>query len=701
MKKSINIVLMALVLLGLLNTPPTAIAQTDQPAAELAKTPEPAKAVEPDGLIELNLPPSLELSALVEYISTRLGINIIYDDATIKRRVTISAPQRIPKDALLGLLQSILKIHKFMMVETDQEGFFQIVVDKELLSYTDAIELDDRKLKDAAPTDILTQIFHLKYITTNTANKTITPFLGKPGGNSLSIPAHDLLIITDRAANLKKITELLDLIDMPGVKVRVRFVPVKNVSAEELASQITELLSEKLALTSARDGDTRLPLKLIPDSRTNQIIILATEGSELEALKLITALDKPTHERTSPIRFYKLMNTTAADVLATIQALDISEGGLSQVALGGWPQPQTKKEGARYTGPNRPPAPVGKESPTPPAYKEKDGQSKTKSSEVRPGDQSLTAITPSATVTIDPNTNTVIVIASPAIQEIYEQLIAILDKRRPQVLIEITLVTLDTSDDFSLGVDLAYSNTVNDGRFMVFSSFGLSTVDLATGALTPKVGVGFNGSIVGPDMFNAVIRALSASSKAEVLAAPRMLVNDNASATLSSIAESPFTSINASQTVSTTSFAGYASAGTTLTVTPHIAEGDHLNLKYSITLNSFTGEGSAGIPPPRVTNELSSEITVPDGYGVIIGGLRRQDKSDSHSRIPFLGDIPVLKYLLGIEEINSSESTLFAFVRVQILRDDEFADLKFLSDRDLAMAQMPPNYPDSEIQIMQ
>ena len=691
MKKSIHFVLLALVLFSLINSPPTAIAQTDQPA----------KAVEPDGLIELNLPPSLELSALVEYVSTRLGINIIYDEATVKRRVTISAPQRIPKDALLGLLQSILKMHKFMMVETDQEGFLQIVVDKELLSYSGTIELDDRKLLDAAPTDILSQIFHLKYITTNIATKNIAPFLGKPGGNSLSIPAHDLLIVTDRAANLRRITELLKLIDRPGVEVRIRFVPVKNVSAEELAAQITELLSEKLALTSAEDGDTRLPIKLIPDPRTNQIIILATEGSELEALKFIVALDKPTHERTSPIRFYKLMNTTAADVLATIQALDISEGGLSQVALGGWPQPRTKKESARYTGPNRPPAPAGKESPTPPAYKEKDSKEKTKSSEVRPGDQSLTAVTPNATVTIDPNTNTVIVIAPPPIQEIYEQLITILDKRRPQVLIETTLVTLDTSDDFSLGVELAYSNTVNDGRFMVFNSLGLSTVDVATGTLTPKIGIGFNGSIVGPDMFNAVVRALETSSKAEVLAAPRMLVNDNASATLSSIAESPFTSINASQTVSTTSFAGYASAGTTLTVTPHIAEGDHLNLKYSITLNSFTGEGSAGIPPPRVTNELSSEITVPDGYGVIIGGLRRQDKSKTHSGIPFIRDIPVLKYLLGIEDIDSSESTLFAFIRVQILRDDEFQDLKFLSDRDMALAKMPPNYPDSEIQIMQ
>ncbi|HOF18821.1 MAG TPA: hypothetical protein PK082_07915, partial [Phycisphaerae bacterium] len=182
---------------------------------------------------------------------------------------------------------------------------------------------------------------------------------------------------------------------------------------------------------------------------------------------------------------------------------------------------------------------------------------------------------------------------------------------------------------------------------------------------------------------------------------PKVLVNDNATAMLTSVAEAPFTSVNASQTVSTTSFAGYASAGTTITVAPHISEGDHLQLQYSLTLNSFTGEGSTGVPPPRQTNTINSEVTIPDGYAVIVGGLTRKDVRQTSSHVPFLGDVPILKYLVGVEGKDSTQSTLFVFIRPIILRDDQFEDLKYLSSRDLEMAELSPQFPESSPLLMQ
>jgi len=314
----------------------------------------------------------------------------------------------------------------------------------------------------------------------------------------------------------------------------------------------------------------------------------------------------------------------------------------------------------------------------------------------------LTARTKDAIVTADTNTNTLIVVAPPPVQRLYKQLITMLDKRRPQVMVEVTMVTLDTSGNFSLGVELSKAGGVHDGQdqYLVFSSFGLSTVDLATGALSLEPGLGFNGALVGPDTLNVVIRALSSCGRAEVLAAPRLLVNDNASATLSSVSEAPFTSVNASNTVSTTSFAGYASAGTTLSITPHISEGDHLQLQFSLTLNSFTGEGAAGIPPPRQTNTISSQVTIPDGYAVIVGGLKRKDANKTVSRIPWLGELPVLEYILGSHARSDAESTLFVFIRPVILRDDRFEDLKFLSDAELRLAELPGNLPTSRPQII-
>jgi general secretion pathway protein D len=177
-------------------------------------------------------------------------------------------------------------------------------------------------------------------------------------------------------------------------------------------------------------------------------------------------------------------------------------------------------------------------------------------------------------------------------------------------------------------------------------------------------------------------------------------VNDNATGTLTSVAESPFTSVNASDTVATTSFAGYASAGTTVSVTPHISEDDYLRLIYSLTLNSFTGAGAGGVPPPRQTNAIDSEVVVPDGYTVIVGGLKRQDITETVQKIPLLGDIPVLEHLFRNTTLTQVDSALFVFIRPVILRDDLFLDLKYLSEWDLRKAEIPPEMPSSAPMLM-
>ncbi|MHC4717338.1 MAG: type II secretion system protein GspD, partial [Planctomycetota bacterium] len=432
------------------------------------------------------------------------------------------------------------------------------------------------------------------------------------------------------------------------------------------------------------------------DVDSGMLIVTAPEGIHEEIAELKRQLDVPEAGGTGGhVRFYKLMNTTASRVLATIQALEGGEGLDALMSATGGP-PGVDPE--RFTGPNVPPPSLGQQLPKPPAYRPSQPLT------TRPAGQApsgpMTARTGNALVTVDPNTNTLIVVAPPEVQRIYEQLIRMLDKRRPQVMIEATLVTLDTSEDFSLGIDLLHSGSHGDHDYLFFSSFGLSTVDPVTGSLALEPGIGLNAALIGPSELSAVIRALAISGKSKVLSAPRVLVNDNATATLTSISEAPFTSINASDTVSTTSFAGYASAGSTLTVTPRISEGDHLQLQYSVTLNSFTGEGGDGVPPPRQTNNLTSEVTVPDGYAVIVGGLKRRDQSDTASKIPFLGDIPVLGRLFSLTDQGDTESTLFVFIRPVILRDDRFEDLKYLSRRDLELAELPPDLPASEPLLM-
>ncbi len=215
------------------------------------------------------------------------------------------------------------------------------------------------------------------------------------------------------------------------------------------------------------------------------------------------------------------------------------------------------------------------------------------------------------------------------------------------------------------------------------------------GALSLIPGRGLNWTLINPEEGDAVLRALATHRRARVLSVPRVLVNDNSTGTLASVTEVPFTSVNASNTVATTSFAGFAEAGTTIEVTPRISEDDHLVLDYVITLNSFTGTGGGGVPPPRQTDEVRSTVTIPDGHTVIVGGLNRQNNSWSRDGIPYLEKIPILRELTGIETKAGSRTTLFVFLRPVILRDDKFRDLQYLSGKALNRAGCQKNYPAS------
>lgn len=819
------------------------------PAQPSPAQPSLAQASQPK-MIQLNFPQNLQLKTLIDYVSQRMQMNIIYDESLVKKQVTMISPARIPEDSLPGLFQSILRMSGLALVDADQPGWKRIVAAQNFLTVTLAasrpVEATTQRLATAEATEIISQVFQLRHVTTAEIDKTVQPFLSKPGGNTFAIPARNMLIITDYADNLRLVSTLVGMMDQEYQKASITFLPVKHRDAGELSTQVTGLLSKKLGLSG--EAKAALPgLVLAHEPRTNRIVMVHVPGAEKEAVELIESLDVPTgcetrsyqfqhvspqrvdrlvrdlglseqakllyksaidaegniliatgppevhegiaalqkkldvppetqtktyrfrylspqridklvrelmdhdavkrpykstvdpeggmllvtadqsvHERiksltaeldvpqtdpeTSYVRFYKLVNTTAAAVLATIRAMELGEGlpegAIEQPAQApASPSAQIGRESSEGTGPNVPPPGPGRELPKPPAYKEPESRPARTESAAMPaagkGAGTLTAKTKDAKVTIDQNTNTIIVVAPPPVQRIYQQLITMLDRRRPQVIVEVIMVTLDTSANFSLGVELSKAGDAGDGkRYLTFSSFGLSTADLNTGALTLKPGIGFNGVLVGADTVNVVLRALETSGRSKVLSAPKVLINDNATATLSSVAEAPYTSVNASNTVATTSFAGYASAGTTVTLTPHISEGEHLQLHYSITLNSFTGQGSATVPPPRQTNTISSDVTVPGGEAVIVGGLTREDVSETVSAVPLLGKVPILEYLVGSRSETKSRSTLFVFLRPMILRDDQFEDLKYFSDRDLALARMPANLPASGPMIM-
>jgi general secretion pathway protein D len=121
-----------------------------------------------------------------------------------------------------------------------------------------------------------------------------------------------------------------------------------------------------------------------------------------------------------------------------------------------------------------------------------------------------------------------------------------------------------------------------------------------------------------------------------------------------------------------------------------------LQLEYEVALSSFTGQGSNGIPPPRQTNKVASRVTIPDGSTIVVGGLNRTEDGRTVNAIPILGELPLVGALFRSTTDTTRTATLFVFIRPVILRDDEFEDLRFLSERDARRAGTPDGAPASE-----
>lgn len=679
-------------------------------------------------LITLNLPENVEVDVLLRYVSERLGFNVLYEEQYGKGRVTIETPERIPRSALMDLLQSALKSKDLLLVEGDQPGWKRVVPVANLMAVAPPAMVGEVPA-EARATDVLTRIFVLNNVAAADVEPVIKPLLTQPGGNSFTLSEQGLIIVSDFAPIVRRIGELIKVLDQPTREVTAEFVPVRHAAPAQLAGQLQEVLTARLrAQGVARPEQTGV--EVVENPRTGELVLLGPRQRVEAARELLMSLDVPVADAQSPIRFYKLANTTAVDVLATIRAIEGAEepagGGGIDAGFGpaGYPpedgmvplEPQGGMgAGAVPTLLDRQPMPRGgaaNQPQRPRGAGPADGGSLAPMSLEFPGEgvapgygrpgepaeASLGFSTARARVAADPNTNTLIVIADPAVQQQYELLIEQLDKRRPQVLIEVTVVTLDTSRGYSFGVDVSYTDTDSDPSIIAFDSFGVSRVNPVTSRLIVTPQLGFNGALLSADTADVVLRALATNRRAKVMSAPRILVNDNAEGRLSSVAESPFTSVNAFDTVATTSFAGYARAGTTISLVPHISDDDYLQLEYEVELSSFTGTGAGadGVPPPRLENSVQSEVTIPDGTTIVVGGLNASNFSETIDSVPILGQIPIIKYLFSNRRRDRSETSLFVFIRPVILRDDRFADLKFLSGDDMREAGLPSDLPHSE-----
>ncbi len=291
-------------------------------------------------------------------------------------------------------------------------------------------------------------------------------------------------------------------------------------------------------------------------------------------------------------------------------------------------------------------------------------------------------------IVADESTFSLIVFASKKNQEWIASLVKSLDRRRPQVLIDVTLVEVTKTDTFQYDLDLvskfpemAAGGSMQNPSFNgLLEPFPSNVVREASSIRaedsTQRFGMGFYAD----KHIQALLTIMQEKGYGRILAKPKILVNDNEAGkivaqdtryvqkTSSVVTGSTSTQDNLIQT--SVDYAGY-DAGITLDIKPHISEGNLLRLEIALTRSDFDPKTLGGEKPPDTkTSDISTVVTVPDGSTIILGGLIKLQQGKSGSKIPLLGDIPIVGALFRSTSDSVNDSKLYIFVKANILRPE-------------------------------
>lgn len=423
-------------------------------------------------------------------------------------------------------------------------------------------------------------------------------------------------------------------------------------------------------------GGSGTDWRVVQDDLTGTLVVTATAREHEAIERLLRRLDDAPATARRPVRTFTIRNRDVVEIRQLLEGL-IERGALAGDA-GGVEMSEVAPAAAPVDPGSSHEGNAAREAPR------------------RPSDSTETTIT----LLADETTNTLIAAGEPRILAQIEALLRALDVRHPQVQLELFIVSLNEGDTLDLGVELRKLEVSGNTLIGLGSLFGLSNLALDATTVRP-IGRGFSGVVLSPGDFSVVLRALQTINRGASRSMPTLLVNNNQQAMLDSVIQEPFSSTNASDTVATTSFGGTQDAGTQITVTPHIAAGDHLVLEYSVSLSSFVGDSSdPSLPPPRQQTKLQSTVTIPDGFTIAIGGLDVIGDGESISQVPLLGGVPLLGEFFKSRSKTVSRSRFFVFIRASVLRHDGFEDLKYLSRPALFDAGIDDGWPVLEPRVI-
>jgi len=575
-----------------------------------------------------------DIRAVIKFISELTGKNFLVD-SKVKGKVTVISPTKITIEEAYRMFESILEV----------EGYTTVPAGK-AIKIIPSREAKEKGIEAISPgrrvflgeDRIITRIIHLKFIDGDSLLNVIKPLVSKES-SLVTYPYTNDIILTDVASNIKKILTIIQELDVEGFQEEISVVSLEYADAKTLAAELKSIFEEKTRAPmptparrpSARPGAVpaagKRIIRIIPDERTNSIVLVANVDDTTAMTKVIHDLDIPAPRGKGKINVYYLKNADAEEMAKVL--MDITSKAR--------PSKEPQK-GVEFAG--------------------------------------------EVIITPDKSTNSLVITASPQDYEVLRGVIEKLDIRRLQVFVEGLIMEVSMDKVRELGVefqftDVDFDRSFRDAKMKPFggTSFGdinqartnpFDLTGLIVGAADGTISFG------GETFLNiaALVRALQTDSDVNILSTPHLLTMDNQEAEIVVAENVPF------KVRTTATASGFPveeierkDVGLTLRITPQISEGDFVRLEIYQEISNVSETPIAGATD-LITMKRSAKTTVvvKDHQPIVLGGLIQDTIDESIKKVPFLGDIPLMGNIFKVTKHTGGKTNLLIVITPHIIR---------------------------------
>ncbi len=571
-----------------------------------------------------------DLGQVIEAVSQVTGKSFIVDPR-VRAQVTMLSTSPMSPEAFYEAFLAILQVHGYIAVPS---GAVIKIMPDATARQVPANDLPDRI--SSTSDEIVTQVVQVRNVSAGQLVPILRPMMPQ-SAHLAAYPSANMLIISDRAANVNRIVRIVQRIDRSG-DADLDVIRLEHASATEIVRVIN-------SLTSAQGADAAGAARIVADERTNSILLSGEQSQRLRFRTLITHLDTPL-EAGGDTQVRYLRYADAEKLAAKLK----EQSGAAVAAAGGAAAAQAA---------------------------------------ATPG-----GVDKSVTIWAEPETNALVITAPPKTMRSLMSVVDRLDVRRAQVVIEAMLVEVSNDASRDLGVNWIVDGSGDNFLVGLFNQpiAGVSLGDVARAIEDPSSVTSAPGGLTigggrqqdSGTNFAAILRALASNGDTNVVSMPSVITLDNEEAQIKVAQEVPFLTGSFSNTGGTGGAVNpfqtieRKEVGNILKITPQITDENTILLKIEQEASGIAAAAAQVSTTDLVTNKrtISTRVLVDDGGMIVLGGLIEDRLTESESRVPVLGKIPVIGALFRVRNTQKTKTNLMVFIRPRVLRTAEQAAIE-------------------------